>query len=474
MGAFEVDCELQELTGRQPPVRIAGVMVDTGSEYTWLPEELLARAGIGVRKKDLAFVMANGTRITRDVGYAYLRSSGFETVDEVVFAHPGDLRLLGARTIEGFAALVDARRKRLVASGPLPVATGFNEGGSITPLGVETKSHANERVPVVLPQLRFGPVEREHLPAHDHPASAAPLHEAHAGHEVRQRFVSRPGVGAGADALLRHVVGQRTGAGHVDVPVEHLEQHLRARDGVIAVRHRVRQRLSNGSAGQQVAIAAHEALVGLETAETEKPPGGPLDLLVETTGRIGNLQHLGGTIIACVGHALDAEVARPRVALLVSSEGQHAVERRPQRAADLDQHIPVAQVVLGVRLRIVRGVEAEASQVRTERVQVDVRGRCVQNRPLFGQDVAEGVVELLELGGRRLDIAPLAPDPDPPVVPQRLESALARDVDPMHPARRLLAAPGARVNRLTATRLQKRGQALLHPLGILPDAGDSP
>ena len=89
---------------------MAGVMVDTGSEYTWLPEELPARAGVGVRKRDLAFVMANGARITRDVGYAYLRNGGFETVDEVVFARPGDLRLLGARMIEGFAALVDARR----------------------------------------------------------------------------------------------------------------------------------------------------------------------------------------------------------------------------------------------------------------------------------------------------------------------------------------------------------------------------
>ncbi len=131
VGAFKVDCELQELTRKQEPVSIAGVMVDTGSEYTWLPEELLARAGVGVSKKNLAFVMANGTRITRDVGYAFLRSGGFETVDEVVFARPGDLRLLGARTIEGFAALVDARRKRLVASGPLPVASG--SGGSGRP-----------------------------------------------------------------------------------------------------------------------------------------------------------------------------------------------------------------------------------------------------------------------------------------------------------------------------------------------------
>lgn len=124
MGVFRVDCELQELTGKRPAVSIAGVMVDTGSEYTWLPEQALTAAGVRVTKKEVAFVMANGTTITRDIGYAYLRSSGFETVDEVVFARPGDLRLLGARTLEGFAALVDARRKRLVASGPLPVASG--------------------------------------------------------------------------------------------------------------------------------------------------------------------------------------------------------------------------------------------------------------------------------------------------------------------------------------------------------------
>jgi predicted aspartyl protease len=122
MGTFTVDCELQELTGNQPPAKIADVMVDTGSEYTWLPEALLQDAGVAVTKKDIAFVMANGATITRDIGYAYVRSGEFETVDEVAFARPDDLRLLGARTLEGFAARVDSRAKRLVAAGPLPVA----------------------------------------------------------------------------------------------------------------------------------------------------------------------------------------------------------------------------------------------------------------------------------------------------------------------------------------------------------------
>jgi hypothetical protein len=47
-----------------------------------------------------------------------LKVNGFETVDEVVFAEDGDLNLLGARTLEGFGAIIDASKKQLVASGP--------------------------------------------------------------------------------------------------------------------------------------------------------------------------------------------------------------------------------------------------------------------------------------------------------------------------------------------------------------------
>ena len=41
------------------------------------------------------------------------------TIDEVVFARKGDLSLLGARTLEGLNLLVDAKKKKLVAGGPL-------------------------------------------------------------------------------------------------------------------------------------------------------------------------------------------------------------------------------------------------------------------------------------------------------------------------------------------------------------------
>ena len=57
---------------------------------------------------------------------AVIECGEFKTVDEVVFAQPGDLSLLGARTLEGFNAQVNSRRKRLVAAGPIPVASVTN------------------------------------------------------------------------------------------------------------------------------------------------------------------------------------------------------------------------------------------------------------------------------------------------------------------------------------------------------------
>jgi predicted aspartyl protease len=122
MGIFAISVEIAKPTGRAAFHRVRRIMVDTGAEMTWVRADTLRKAGITVRKKDQPFTMANGQQITRHVGYAVIRTSQFETVDEVVFAEPGDLQLLGARTLEGFNAVVDARRKRLVAAGPIPAA----------------------------------------------------------------------------------------------------------------------------------------------------------------------------------------------------------------------------------------------------------------------------------------------------------------------------------------------------------------
>jgi predicted aspartyl protease len=122
VGVFSLECEVRSVRDQGEAARVR-VLVDSGSEFTWLPGAVLERAGVSVAKAGLKFVKADGRTITRPIGYAILRASGFETVDEVVFAEPGDLSLLGARTLEGFGAVVDARGKRLVAAGPHPAAS---------------------------------------------------------------------------------------------------------------------------------------------------------------------------------------------------------------------------------------------------------------------------------------------------------------------------------------------------------------
>ena len=92
------------------------------THYTWVPAAKLEKIGISREKKDLRFVMANGEVVTRSAGFAIVHVGRNFTIDEVVFAEPGDLNLLGARTIEGLNLTIDAISKKLVAARPLPAA----------------------------------------------------------------------------------------------------------------------------------------------------------------------------------------------------------------------------------------------------------------------------------------------------------------------------------------------------------------
>jgi predicted aspartyl protease len=122
MRTFYVGARIENISERENAASIPKLLVDTGSEYTWVAGATLEKLGIKREKKDLAFVMANGQVITRSVGFAIVRVEKAFTVDEVVFAEKGDMLLLGARSLEGLNLAVDSRKKKLVAAGPLPVA----------------------------------------------------------------------------------------------------------------------------------------------------------------------------------------------------------------------------------------------------------------------------------------------------------------------------------------------------------------
>ena len=122
MGTFRVGCKIQHIADSKKTAKVEKLLVDTGSDYTWLPANVLERLGVARVKKDIVFTMAKGQSITRTVGYVIIHCDQFQTVDEVVFAEPGDLSLLGARTLEGFNAAVDSKKKRLVVAGPILAA----------------------------------------------------------------------------------------------------------------------------------------------------------------------------------------------------------------------------------------------------------------------------------------------------------------------------------------------------------------
>ncbi len=124
MGTFHANCTISNIADRSQSADVSNLLVDTGSDSTWVPSKVLEGLGVKREKKDLKFVMANGQEITRSVGFVFIEVEDTYTVDEVVFAEEGDLALLGARSLEGLNLAVDAPNKKLVAAGPRYAATG--------------------------------------------------------------------------------------------------------------------------------------------------------------------------------------------------------------------------------------------------------------------------------------------------------------------------------------------------------------
>ena len=121
MGTFRTDIELENTASPGERQRLIDVLVDTGAELSWIPSAALEALGIK-RWKQARFRQASGTVLTRWTGAATLYVGEWLTADEVVFGEPGDLTILGARSLEGLNVHVDPVRKMLVDAGPAPAA----------------------------------------------------------------------------------------------------------------------------------------------------------------------------------------------------------------------------------------------------------------------------------------------------------------------------------------------------------------
>ena len=121
MGIFRTTIAIENWLNRGTFREIADVMVDTGSEYTWVPRADLEALGIAP-ERTARFSTADGRVLERQIAFAIVYAGDMSAPDIVVFAEPGDMTLLGARALEGLNLRVDVVTKTLVPAGPVPAA----------------------------------------------------------------------------------------------------------------------------------------------------------------------------------------------------------------------------------------------------------------------------------------------------------------------------------------------------------------
>ena len=121
MGIFRVDVEVENPAHPGESRTLRSVLVDSGAELSWVPKSVLESLGVE-RNRKWYFRQADGTVLERWTGIVVITVAGKRTGDDVVFGEPGDLVLLGARTLEGLNFRIEPVTRQLVDAGPAPAA----------------------------------------------------------------------------------------------------------------------------------------------------------------------------------------------------------------------------------------------------------------------------------------------------------------------------------------------------------------
>ena len=115
------DVALENPASRGVRAHVNGVLVSPNAAVSCFPAAVLEGLGVA-REKRLHFQKPDGTLIERWTGAAILCAAGTCTIDDVVFGEPGDVVLLGARSLTGLNRIVDPVTKSLVDAGPISAA----------------------------------------------------------------------------------------------------------------------------------------------------------------------------------------------------------------------------------------------------------------------------------------------------------------------------------------------------------------
>ena len=119
---FRTTIAIASLTAPNYRRELLETVVDAGSEYNWMPANLLLELGVRPARVE-RFEVRRGHVVEREVGFALIYAGGRSTAAPVVFAGEDDVVMLGAIGLEGLNLRLDTARQELVPAGPVPVLT---------------------------------------------------------------------------------------------------------------------------------------------------------------------------------------------------------------------------------------------------------------------------------------------------------------------------------------------------------------
>ena len=112
MGAFLVQIELGDTEGRR--YETVEALVNTGATYTTVPGPTLRRFGVSAHTR-ATFVLADSSRIERDIGRTWLKLQERAEIVPVIFGDEDSQPVMGAVALEIFRLGVDPVSQRLIS-----------------------------------------------------------------------------------------------------------------------------------------------------------------------------------------------------------------------------------------------------------------------------------------------------------------------------------------------------------------------
>jgi len=133
MGVFRVRVRISPLEERSRQ-REVEMVVDTGATYSVVPRPLAEELGIAPSRR-LTATLANGERITREMGRAELEYGGLSTPTWVILGAEKDVSILGAITLEELGLEVDPRARALRPAEAYLLSTLHSPGSFVPAVG---------------------------------------------------------------------------------------------------------------------------------------------------------------------------------------------------------------------------------------------------------------------------------------------------------------------------------------------------